>query len=67
MNTILPGVSPALEAVRLALSYLSPVETAALTLGWAAFLVAVAYRQRPVVSLNTRAAAEAEAAREVTR
>ncbi|WP_174548164.1 hypothetical protein [Nocardiopsis dassonvillei] len=53
------GVSPALEALRLALSSLSPVEACALTLGWAAFLLAVAHRQRPVVPLHVRLASEA--------
>ncbi|WP_435112385.1 hypothetical protein [Nocardiopsis synnemataformans] len=59
MNTILPDVSSALETVRLALFSLSPVEAVALALGWAAFAVAVTYRPRPVVSLNTRLADEA--------
>lgn len=68
MDTILPDVSPALEAMRLALSSLSPVEAAALTLAWAAFLVAVVYSPRPVVPLNVRLAEEAGlVAREVTR
>jgi hypothetical protein len=67
VNSIIPDVpdvSPALETVRLALSHLSPVEAAALTLGWVALFVAVSRRPRPVVSLNTRLADEA---REVTR
>lgn len=64
MTTILP----ALEAFRLALSSLSPVEATALTLGWVAFLVAVAHRQRPVVPMHVRLASEAGVAvREVTR
>ncbi|MEU5853889.1 hypothetical protein ABZ799_01050 [Nocardiopsis dassonvillei] len=68
MDTILPDVSPALEAFRLALSSLSPVEAAALTLGWVAFLVAVAHRPRPVVPMHVRLAEEAGVViREVTR
>lgn len=79
METIYPPLShvstwwtsltgPALEAMRLALSHLSPTEAVALTLGWVAFLVAVAHRQRPVVPMHVRLADEAGVViREVTR
>lgn len=50
---------PALEAFRLSLSSLSPVEAAALTLGWVGFLVAVARWPRPVVPMHVRLADEA--------
>lgn len=78
METIYPPLShvstwwtsltgPALEALHLALSSLSPVEAAALTLGWVGFVVAVARWPRPVVPLNVRLASEADKARQVTR
>lgn len=66
------GVSPALEAMRLALSSLSPVETAALALGvvfavtvLALLRAALVADRRPMATLNDRLAAEV--AREVTR
>jgi hypothetical protein len=69
VNSISSGVfdvSPALEAVRLALASLSPIEAAALALGWVGFFVAVVgFSRRPVVTLNERNAAEVT--REVTR
>lgn len=64
MTTILP----ALEAFRLALSHLSPVEAVALTLGWVALFVAVSRWPRPVVPMHVRLADEAGVViREVTR
>jgi len=54
-----PDVSPALEALRLALLSLSPVEAGALALAVIALAVAAATYRRPVVTLNERAVAEA--------
>ncbi|WP_433701728.1 hypothetical protein [Nocardiopsis sp. CA-288880] len=66
MNSIsfdAPGVSPALEAFRLALFSLSPVEVCALVALAIAFVVTLATFRRPVVTLNERAVAEVEEAR----
>ena len=57
MNSLIPDVpdvSPALEALRLALSHLSPVEAGALALAVIALAVAAATYRRPVVTLNER-------------
>jgi len=54
-----PGVSPALEALRLALFSLSPVEAGALALTVIALAVAAATYRRPVVTLNERNAIDA--------
>ncbi|GAA1454231.1 hypothetical protein [Nocardiopsis tropica] len=58
-----PGVSPALEALRPALSSLSPVEVCALVALAIALVVTLATFRRPVVTLNERAVAEVEEAR----
>ncbi|MFJ9558351.1 hypothetical protein ACIRPH_31475 [Nocardiopsis sp. NPDC101807] len=62
MNSIsfdVPDVSPALEAMRLALSSLSPVEVCALVALAIALAVTLATFRRQPLTLNERAAAEA--------
>ncbi|GAA0972891.1 hypothetical protein Q7689_00040 [Nocardiopsis tropica] len=62
MNSIssdAPGVSPALEALRLALFSLSPVEACALVALAIALAVTLVSYRRPVVTLNERSVRDA--------
>ena len=57
MNSLIPDgltVSPALEALRLALSHLSPVEAVALTVAMVALVVSAATIRRQPLTLNDR-------------